>query len=118
MLKLPSGFRGIAPDLRGYGDTEDKLIDATRGAGDWVDDILALMDELKIDKAHVVGHSMGGTLVFNLVAAAPGRVLSGTVVNPGSPYGFGGSQRTRWQRPAMMTLQGQAVALSTLNSPS
>lgn len=36
MLKLPVGFRGIAPDLRGYGDTEDKLIDATRGAGDWV----------------------------------------------------------------------------------
>ena len=30
MLKLPDGFRGIAPDLRGYGDTEDKLIDAPR----------------------------------------------------------------------------------------
>jgi pimeloyl-ACP methyl ester carboxylesterase len=92
MLKLPVGFRGIAPDLRGYGDTEDKLIDATRGASDWVDDTLALMDELKIEKAHVIGLSMGGTLAFNLVAAAPRRVLSGTVVNPGSPYGFGGSK--------------------------
>ncbi len=92
ILKLPIGFRGIAPDLRGYGDTEDKLIDATRGAADWVDDILALLDALNIGKAHVVGHSMGGTLVFNLVAAAPNRVLSGTVVNPGSPYGFGGSK--------------------------
>ena len=28
MLKLPSGFHGVAVDLRGYGDTEDKLIDA------------------------------------------------------------------------------------------
>jgi pimeloyl-ACP methyl ester carboxylesterase len=92
MLKLPIGFRGIAPDLRGYGDTEDKLIDATRGAGDWIDDILALIDTLKIEKAHVVGHSMGGTLVLNLVAAAPERVLSGTMINPGSPYGFGGSK--------------------------
>ncbi|MEI7844364.1 MAG: alpha/beta hydrolase [Chloroflexota bacterium] len=92
MLALPAGFRGIAPDLRGYGDTEDKLIDATRGAMDWVDDVLALMDVLKIEKAHFAGHSMGGTLVFNLVAAAPDRVLSGTVVNPGSPYGFGGSK--------------------------
>ena len=92
MLKLPEGFRGIAPDLRGYGDTEDKLIDATRGAGDFVDDILALMDTLNVHKAYVIGHSMGGTLVFNLIAAAPGRVLSGTVVNPGSPYGFGGSK--------------------------
>ena len=92
MLKLPDEFRGIAPDLRGYGYTEDKLIDATRGAGDWVDDILALMDALNIDKAHVIGHSMGGTLVFNLVATASDRVLSGTVVDPGSPYGFGGSK--------------------------
>ena len=92
MLKLPGGFRGIAPDLRGYGDTEDKLIDATRGAGDFIDDLIALMDALKIDKAHLVGHSMGGTIVFNLIAAAPTRVLSGTVVAPGSPYGFGGSK--------------------------
>ena len=92
MLALPTGFRGIAPDLRGYGDTEDKTVDATRGADDWVDDILAMMDALNIQKAHVAGHSMGGTLVFNLVAAAPSRFLSGTVVNPGSPYGFGGSK--------------------------
>jgi len=40
MLKLPGEYRGIAVDLRGYGDTEDKLIDATRGYGDWVDDII------------------------------------------------------------------------------
>lgn len=92
MLKLPQGFRGIAPDLRGYGDTEDKLIDATRGMGDWVDDLGGLLDELKIDKTHVVGHSMGGTIVFGLIGALRGRVLSATVVNPGSMYGFGGSR--------------------------
>jgi len=60
MLKLPAGFRGIAPDLRGYGDTEDKLIDATRGMSDWLDDLFGLLDELKVEKAHAVGHSMGG----------------------------------------------------------
>ncbi|MBI5934374.1 MAG: alpha/beta hydrolase [Chloroflexi bacterium] len=92
MLKLPTGFRSIALDLRGYGDTQDKLIDATRGMGDWVDDIAALLDALKIDKTHLVGHSMGGTIVFGLIGAMGGRVLSGTVVNPGSIYGFGGSK--------------------------
>lgn len=92
MLMLPEGFRGIAPDLRGYGDTEDKLIDATRGMGDWVDDLLALLDALKVEKTHVIGHSMGGTLVFGLVSRIPMRVLSGTVVNPGPLYGFGGSK--------------------------
>lgn len=92
MLKLPGGFRGIAPDLRGYGDTEDKLIDATRGAGDWVDDLLALMDALQIEKAHVAGHSMGGAITFALVAEASDRFLSATLVDPSSPFGFGGTK--------------------------
>ena len=74
MLALPAGFRAYAPDLRGYGDTEDKLIDATRGASDWVDDILGLLDALKIDKAHVVGHSMGGTIGMMLAARHPEAV--------------------------------------------
>lgn len=92
MLKLPAGFRGIAPDLRGYGDTEDKLIDATRGTGEWVDDLLALMDALKIEKAHVVGHSMGGAIMFGFIAAASERFLSATLVDPSSPFGFGGTK--------------------------
>jgi pimeloyl-ACP methyl ester carboxylesterase len=92
MLMLPAGFRGIAPDLRGYGDTEDKLIDATRGVGDWADDLLGLMDTLGIEKTHVVGHSMGGAIVFGLLPAASDRFLSVTLVNPGSPFGFGGSK--------------------------
>jgi pimeloyl-ACP methyl ester carboxylesterase len=92
MLRLPEGFRGVAPDLRGYGDTEDKLIDATRGTGDWVDDLLSLMETLAVERAHLIGHSMGGAILFSLIAAASERVLSATLVNPGSPYGFGGTK--------------------------
>lgn len=92
MLALPDGFRAIAPDLRGYGDTEDLLVDATRGCGDWVADLLGLFGVLGIEQAHVIGHSLGGTVVFNLVAEAPERFLSATVVAPGSPYGFGGTK--------------------------
>jgi pimeloyl-ACP methyl ester carboxylesterase len=92
MLMLPDGFQGIAPDLRGYGDTEDKVIDAERGMADWVEDLIALLDALDVDKFHMIGHSMGGTLVLEMVTALSARVLSATVVNPGSPYGFGGSK--------------------------
>lgn len=90
MLMLPERFQALAPDLRGYGDTEDKLIDATRGFGDWIDDLVALLGVLQIEKLHVIGHSMGGTLAMSLVTAIPERILSATLVNPGSPYGFGG----------------------------
>jgi len=92
MLALPPGFRAIAPDLRGYGDTEDKLLDATRGLDEWVDDLLSLVDTLGIERFHVVGHSLGGAIVFSLIAAAPARVLTATLAAPGSPYGFGGSK--------------------------
>lgn len=92
MLRLPAGTRGIAPDLRGYGDTEDLLIDARRGLNDWADDLASLMQELGIERYHVVGHSLGGMLIFTLIGNQPGAILSATLVNPGSPFGFGGSK--------------------------
>lgn len=41
MLKLPDGFKGVASGLHGYSDTQDKLINATCGTGDWIDDLPA-----------------------------------------------------------------------------
>ena len=37
--KLPDRFSVIAPDLRGFGRTEAKPIDATRGLDDWTEDL-------------------------------------------------------------------------------
>jgi pimeloyl-ACP methyl ester carboxylesterase len=92
MLALPAGWRAMAPDLRGYGDTEDKVIDATRGTGDWVDDLLSLMDTLGHARFHAVGHSLGGSVLFGLVGAAGDRLITATLVDPGSPFGFGGTK--------------------------
>ncbi len=92
MLKLPREYRGIAPDLRGYGDTEDKSIDATRGLLDWADDLLALAQTLGLKKYHLVGHSLGGMLLFTLAPLASASGASVTLVDPGSPYGFGGTK--------------------------
>ncbi len=92
MLALPRQYRAIAPDLRGYGDTEDKLIDATLGYGDWVQDLLALQTALGFTRYHVVGYSLGGGVVFSLVATAPGGIISVTLAAPASPYGVGGTK--------------------------
>src|SRR5690349_11548518 len=45
MLALPPGTRAIAVDLRGYGDSEDKPVDATRGMRDFSDDLAAVLDD-------------------------------------------------------------------------
>jgi pimeloyl-ACP methyl ester carboxylesterase len=92
MEMLPPGFRGIAPDMRGYGDTDDVLIDATRGLGDFTDDLVALLEALHVNSFHLIGHSLGGSIAMTLTAAASVRVKSVTLVNPGSPFGFGGTK--------------------------
>jgi pimeloyl-ACP methyl ester carboxylesterase len=92
MLALPEQYWAIAPDLRGYGDTEDVLIDATRGTADFADDICSLVDALKIERYHVAGHSLGGQVLFTLIPQDAQRIISATLVAPSSPYGFGGTK--------------------------
>lgn len=92
MLALPPGYRGIAPDLRGYGWTEDKLIDSTRGMRDWSDDLNDLLVTLGIVRAHLVGWSMGGGVIYRFMADYPQKVRAVTLICPVSPYGFGASK--------------------------
>lgn len=94
MLRLPEGYRAIAPDLRGYGEADAAAkVDATRGMRDFSDDLAALCAALDIEKAHWVGHSLGGAVLWQLMADYPHLVRSVTQVCPGSPYGFGGCKR-------------------------
>lgn len=97
MLDLPAGYRGIAPDQRGYGWTEDKIADSTRGMREWSDDIEALFVALHIEKAHLVGWSMGAGVIYRFITDHPERVLSATLIAPVSPYGFGGSKGANGQ---------------------
>jgi pimeloyl-ACP methyl ester carboxylesterase len=92
MLTLPPSFRAIAPDLRGYGWTEDKLIDATRGASEWSDDLHALFGTLNIEKAHLAGWSLGGGVLCRFLIDHTEQVQSMTLISPVSPYGFGGTK--------------------------
>ncbi|MGD1993796.1 MAG: alpha/beta hydrolase, partial [Anaerolineae bacterium] len=92
MLALPVGFHGIAPDMRGYGDTEPLPVDATLGLDDMVADVLALVDALGLEEYHIVGHSMGGGIVMKVAIARPEDLLSITLVDTMSPYGYSGSK--------------------------
>src|SRR3954463_4298492 len=58
MAAAPGHLRMIAPDMRGFGDSEDRPIDATRGLDDWADDAHALVSALGVEApVHVVGWS-------------------------------------------------------------
>jgi pimeloyl-ACP methyl ester carboxylesterase len=55
MLALPAGFRPLAVDLRGFGDTDPEPVDATRGLDDFADDLAALLAALGLPPVHLVG---------------------------------------------------------------
>lgn len=89
----PAEYRIIAPDMRGFGDSERKPLDATRGLGDWADDCFALTKALGIDRPiHLVGWSTGGAAVARYAIDRPEAVASLTLIDPVSPYGFGGTR--------------------------
>src|SRR5258708_26670468 len=91
MPAAPAGYRLIAPDMRGFGDTERNPIDATRGLHDWADDTFSLVKTLGITRpVHLVGWSTGGAAIANYAVDRP--VASLTFVVPVSPYGFGGGK--------------------------
>lgn len=93
MVTLPGWYRAIAPDLRGFGEADPaKRIDATRGMGDWGDDLISLLDHLGYEKADFVASSLGGNVVWWLIANHPERLGKVVQVCPGSPYGFGGTK--------------------------
>lgn len=92
MLSLPEDYHAIAYDQRGYGESETLPVDATRGMGDFSDDLHSLVETLGLDTFHLAGHSMGGNVVMEYALAHPERLRSLTLVAPGSPYGFAGAK--------------------------
>jgi pimeloyl-ACP methyl ester carboxylesterase len=71
-----AGYRVIACDNRGHGESE-KLYDAARyGAPLMAEDARALLDHLKIERADVIGYSMGARIAAFLAFAHPQRVRS------------------------------------------
>jgi pimeloyl-ACP methyl ester carboxylesterase len=91
MLELSGQYRCIAPDMRGFGDTTDLPIDATRGLRDPADDLCELLNTLAIDAAHLLGWSAGAGVILQFAIDHPERTKSLTLVSPVSPYGFGGT---------------------------
>jgi pimeloyl-ACP methyl ester carboxylesterase len=76
---LPADYRKVALDIRGFGRST-KFSEPSRFGQGMVDDVIHLMDELKIQRAHLVGHSMGALIAANVVAKYPARVSTAAFV--------------------------------------
>jgi len=81
---LSRRFRCIAYNARGYAPSDIPTDPKAYGWAYAVSDLIALMDNLKIDKAHIVGLSMGGYAVVSAGYLHPERILSIGVCSAGS----------------------------------
>ncbi|XP_059439075.1 uncharacterized protein LOC132171704 [Corylus avellana] len=85
LLYLSSlGYRCIAPDLRGYGDTDAPPSPALYTAFHIVGDLVGLLDHLGIDRVFLVGHDWGAMMVWYFSWFRPDRVKA--VVNLCVPF--------------------------------
>lgn len=78
LAELAKDHQVIALDLPGHGRS-DKPEKAAAYGKQVVEDVALLLDHLKIQKAHIVGYSIGGMVALRFLADHPDRVLSGTL---------------------------------------
>ena len=89
---VPEKFDIIAPDLRSFGRSGRAPIDATRGLQDYSDDLIELIGKFDYSAYYLIGHSMGGGIVLRMLLDKPEKFRGIILVDPVSPYGFGGTK--------------------------
>ncbi len=103
---LAPSYRTIAVDLLGFGDS-DKPLGASYGPQFQARGIERLLDALELDRAHFIGHSMGGRVALEVGFRSPERTNGLVLMTPAmawlrerrwAPY-------LRWIRPELGLLQ-------------
>lgn len=86
-----SGHRVIAPDLRGFGESDRPEAVEEYSLSKLIGDVVAIMDEFNIDRASVVGHDWGAAVAWLVATFLPERVERLVAVSVGHPLSFSGA---------------------------
>src|SRR5207245_9166498 len=79
------GYRVLTPDMRGFGRSERPAEVASYRLRNVVGDISALLDQLGVQAAHVVGHDWGAAVAWLTAMRCPDRVRTLTVISVPRP---------------------------------
>jgi pimeloyl-ACP methyl ester carboxylesterase len=111
---VDAGYRAIAPDLRGFGDSDRPLEVGAYGVRHSVADMVAVLDALGVERAHVVAHDWGAAVGWGLAAYAGERVDHLAVLSVGHPNALRRptiEQRERSWYPLLFQFEGTAEEL-------
>ncbi len=82
LARLPAPYRGVAPDLRGCGDSPGS--EATYDFAEYVADLDALADRLHLGRFVIAGNSLGGAIAMRYAHDRPERVAGLVLVGTGA----------------------------------
>ena len=100
-LQIPvlvqSGYRVLAPDLKGFGQSDKPQDPQLYTMPNLVKDVLGILDQLQVRQVHcVVGHDWGAALAWQLAGRFPnrfGRLAALSVGHNASMFSMGGNQQ-------------------------
>lgn len=106
--------RCVTFSQRGYPPSDVPTDGAKYGQDIARDDVIALMDALKIDKAHIVGHSMGASTALHVGIHYPDRCLSVTAAS----CGYGSSPDPKFVEQGRAASRETAKMFETVDFPT
>lgn len=90
---LPPSLRSVAIDFRGHGQS-GHVAGGLYHVTDYLADVEATLEACGVERVHLVGHSLGGTVALLYSAARPERVASVTTIESLGPSGGPAGERT------------------------
>jgi pimeloyl-ACP methyl ester carboxylesterase len=109
LKRLAARYQVIALDCRGHG-ASGKPHEPEAYGPEIANDLLRLLDHLGIDRAHMVGYSMGAHAVAQLLVRTPDRLITGTL--------GGAAGRLEWsdEDEQLAELESREIEVGTLRS--
>jgi len=74
LMPLLEKYHVVALDMPGHGGSQHRMAGYDYVFVDWIHDVLDVLDSLGWQKAHLLGHSMGGAIATIVAASAPERI--------------------------------------------
>ena len=91
--ELARRYRIVRPDMRGFGRSTPMPRDFKWSLDVIIDDYISLMDTLGIDRFHLIGAKIGGTIARAFAGRRSGRVATLTVIGTPPPFRVGAAER-------------------------
>lgn len=85
---IDAGYRVLAPDLRGFGRSDQPQEVSSYAVATMASDVAAVIDASGLESAHIVGHDWGAGISWYLAIAMRERIKTLTALSVGHPTAF------------------------------